>query len=312
MINPVKIIILTLLFAWGLFQQPIQALGSGPIVRDSGKEISSAHQQQTKTQQQNPNPAATGNKPSTPTNPADQQSKSDEKSEVRVTDIPPITLIRDKPAFVISVVLGLVGLIGVAISIGTLILTRRQFLLAEKAAQAAKISADAGTAAVTQAKDTAQRELRAYLLLSGSQIIFMPVQQPTAQVVIKNYGQTPAYKVQQWVGFSVGRYPLGGPLRDPRSFEPAYSESILGPGGQQTNTISSQIPFTQAMVDRLGTPEVTIYIYGIILYEDIFGAAHETKFRLIFGGPKGPQTAHDNAGTLIGLLGADSEGNEAT
>src|SRR5271156_5646366 len=109
-----------ILITYVCYQNPLQINWRVPVIRDSGKEISSAHQEKAKPKQQNPNPSTTGNKPDSAANSANQHPESNKNSEVRITDIPAITLIRDNVALIISIVLGVVGVIGIIVAWRTL------------------------------------------------------------------------------------------------------------------------------------------------------------------------------------------------
>jgi hypothetical protein len=65
------------------------------------------------------------------------------------------------------------------------------------AAEAANKSAIAAENSVALAKDTAARQVRAYVLISGARLVFGTLgTMPFGRVEIKNTGQTPAYKVR--------------------------------------------------------------------------------------------------------------------
>jgi len=59
----------------------------------------------------------------------------------------------------------------------------------------------------------------------------------------------------------------------------------------------------------LGTPASTIYIYGIVTYEDAFGGKRYMRFRLTWGGPDKRSFIKD--GESFGVLFPNPEGNEA-
>jgi hypothetical protein len=56
---------------------------------------------------------------------------------------------------------------------------------------------------------------------------------------------------------------------------------------------------------------VTIYVYGEITYEDIFGVERHTTFRFIYGGPEPLVAMRDANGILQGVMNPDMSGNEA-
>ena len=150
-------------------------------------------------------------------------------------------------------------------------------------------------------KDTAQRQLRAYICISGGTIKFDRKDAPVAYVEYKNSGQTPAYDVCSWHHIWIAAYPLTEKLPEaPKSF--ITSRSIIPPGGHAFMVIPKDPPVCERAVHLLGTPEGTIYIYGEIRYRDAFGVERFTKYRLMYGGPEGIHSEH---------LKPHTEGNEA-
>jgi hypothetical protein len=127
---------------------------------------------------------------------------------------------------------------------------------------------------ISSAADTGERQLRAYVLATGKDLI-----EPTATQIhfihrleVKNTGLTPAYKL--WIE-SLTR-PLPHPL--PKRFEfqidpPGQNPSIMMLGsGQPTGHDSwADEPFSEGSGKRL-------YTYGTIRYEDAFGRQRYTNF----------------------------------
>ena len=52
-------------------------------------------------------------------------------------------------------------------------------------------------------------------------------------------------------------------------------------------------PIPAESLSLIGTVEGTIYIYGRIEYEDVFGRARWTNYRLMYGGREHPQGAEN-------------------
>jgi hypothetical protein len=78
----------------------------------------------------------------------------------------------------------------------------------KKAANAAKDSAEAATATVRQMRDTAEKQLRAYVCVDSAVLRFPQPDVPEAQVHFRNCGQTPAYGVRGWIHTWFAEYPL--------------------------------------------------------------------------------------------------------
>lgn len=156
--------------------------------------------------------------------------------------------------------------------------------------------------ALRHAERTAERELRAYVHISGGEIKFEPLNAPTWHLTVKNFGKTPAYDVRQWTHMWIEEYPLKVKLPAPDAdFKTACS--ILPPGGHEEMVCRRDPPIPGEALNLIGTVKGTVYIYGEIRYRDAFGEDRVTKYRLLYGGPT------PNRG---GFLKPDSEGNEAT
>jgi hypothetical protein len=190
---------------------------------------------------------------------------------------------------------------------------------------------------IALAKETAQRQLRAYVCVHESLLKFphVGIGGPTAipmeampnavrnkvgaygppegkveaQIHIKNCGQTPAYDVRIWIHTWYGTYPLKAPLpTPPEGFR--MSSAVLESGGK-TIMISPEKPaLSKEEMNLLGSkPEYTMYVYGKITYRDIFEEIRYTNYRLMYGGPEGRKTFVRDE--VWGMLQPDTEGNDA-
>jgi hypothetical protein len=107
------------------------------------------------------------------------------------------------------------GIAGILLTLRTLKVIGRQTTATEIAASAAKSSAsaasDSALAVTTQnalLRDTAQRQLRAYICVTGGLLKFLRPEVPEVQIHLKNAGQTPAYDVRGWIHMWIEAYPL--------------------------------------------------------------------------------------------------------
>jgi hypothetical protein len=150
--------------------------------------------------------------------------------------------------------------------------------------------------------DTAERQLRAYVNVAGGKITFEQPDAPEWHLVVKNFGQTPAYDVRHWTHIWITEYPLSVELPVPDPDFP-MSNSILAPGNHEDMVWKKEPPIPANSLELIGTPAGTIFIYGEIRYVDAFGKHRLTRYRLIYGG----QTPN-----RVGFLKPDREGNEAT
>jgi len=162
---------------------------------------------------------------------------------------------------------------------------------------------------IERMKDTAERQLRAYVCMESAQIIFKRERSPEIHVHIKNFGQTPAYDVRMWIGGAIGQYPAPeSPKPPPEGFQ--MSTSLLAPGAKPHAMVWRHPEINELLMPFLGTPQVTIYAYGEIAYKDAFGKPHITKYRLLHGGRE-PVRLMVKDGFPFGFLKPDTEGNEA-
>lgn len=201
--------------------------------------------------------------------------------------------------------LALAAIIGIAFAYKTVRATKA-------AAEAARVSADIATATLGEMKETAERQLRAYVCVKSAMMKFRKPDVPEAQVHFTNCGQTPALKVRGWINTWLGEYPLKEPL-------PSAPETLrkgtetLAPGRPSIFVTEPGRPVTQPWLSMLGTRKFTMFVYGEIRYEDIFGKERSTKYRLIHGGIEGVRPVLSKEGAVEGwLLKPDAEGNETT
>jgi len=158
--------------------------------------------------------------------------------------------------------------------------------------------------------DTAQRQLRAYIGVSESGLKLQPENIPEGQVYIKNFGQTPAYNVRQWIAIALLPHPLPTNLPEPpEGF--LTSTSLIPSGGHHINVVPVKQPIPADILALLATPELALYVYGRVVYEDIFGKERHTQYRLIYGGREGIRKKTTSNGILMGLMKFDSAGNKA-
>lgn len=151
---------------------------------------------------------------------------------------------------------------------------------------------------------TARRQLRAYVLVEGAKLeSWDSVDDPAiATVVIKNYGQTPAYSVDSFVGIGAHHYPLTIELKPPADLKTV--KSILAPGGKQIFRVPALRPHDSDEIALISGGGAAVYVAGRIFYVDAFKKDRITNFLLFYGGEIG--TAVD------GLMGPYETGNDAT
>jgi hypothetical protein len=160
---------------------------------------------------------------------------------------------------------------------------------------------------VRGAEDTAERQLRAYVSVDKARVIGVNgSQQPKAHVVIKNYGQTPAYELLHWTGMEVETWP------HPDNFDfvlGTLAKHTLGPGafihGYQDRFLKGPPrALTTEQHAGLRDKSMALYVFGEIRYKDAFRKTRFTKYKMMIGGPVGM----DESGALVTC----EEGNDAT
>lgn len=168
------------------------------------------------------------------------------------------------------------------IGIGLLILTLRYTRQATKAAvDAAKSAEDA----VTVTKETAQAQLRAYVICDGAEFLNFKSERPLVQTMIKNFGQTPAYDVRCAFQYKF-THAVAEPIETPKFIEKDWSTlGILAPGsfiGSVTDLEESPLP-SEAKNDLLEGRAI-FYVIGEVRYRDVHSEPRWTTFKYMFGG----------------------------
>lgn len=134
------------------------------------------------------------------------------------------------------------------------------------------------------ARDTAKRQLRAYLEVDECQLGLYPDDgEIILQISLKNCGQTPAYKLRVMAESFAAPYPL----EEEREFLPIdhsdWSVSV-GPGmtiGSAKRIFTNDV---ELAVQEAKARRTAFYIQGVCEYTDAFSAARQTHFRYAFAG----------------------------
>jgi hypothetical protein len=284
---------------------------------DNSSRGGESTQQKTKNDQSTPTPTA----PTVDAN-ASPQSKANgggipaenAPQSIKVAEFPPVTVTKDwtdRAYWTFNGFLVIVGFLQVWLLFRTLKTTNRQADIAEAQKAQIILSGEQTERIINQMKDTTQKQLRAYLGVSECCLKLEPPNIPEGQVSIKNFGQTPARKVRQWIGIAIFPQPLVGQLPEPPEGMQT-SVSIISPGSHHINVAPVKVPIRACDLPSLYTPEHSVYVYGRVAYEDIFENEWSTNYRFFCGGPDGLRTKEDSRGVLLGLMQPDSEGNYQT
>ncbi len=158
-------------------------------------------------------------------------------------------------------------------------------------------------------RDTARRQLRAYVCVSGGRITSTGSEFPEIQVEMKNGGLTPAYSMRFWIGLAIGSHPLRHTLAGPpEGFQ--MGVSVMPQGATEPMFAQWDRNAAPDIRFEIGTPTSTLYVYGRAEYRDAFHTQRFTEFRLIFGGHE-PMRLKETDGVFSGSLKPDVEGNRA-
>jgi hypothetical protein len=160
-------------------------------------------------------------------------------------------------------------------------------------------------------RDTARRQLRAYVCIESGLVTFPQPNMPEVLIEYKNTGQTPAYNTNAWINLWFGPHPLKERIPS-ASKNLIKGNEVLATGRKSTSAGSPKEPLPPHFLARLGTKEFTLYAYGEIRYRDVFRKERYTKYRFIHGGQEGVRPKKDANGNIVGyFLKPDMEGNDA-
>lgn len=150
----------------------------------------------------------------------------------------------------------------------------------------------------TVMRSSAKRQLRAYVHLDNAWYEQTDATNWGVTYRIKNFGQTPAYKVKVLEAAKVVDWNNGKPAV-PIATE-GFSLGVMGPGGDFVdNEATLQGSATRA---ELETGSKAIYLVGRVDYIDAFHRKRWTTFQLYIGG---------GVGCSGNELYSDDEGNDA-
>ncbi|HXO87239.1 MAG TPA: hypothetical protein VN885_01235 [Candidatus Acidoferrales bacterium] len=209
----------------------------------------------------------------------EQPTKDENGSGEKAKGWPPI-----RDVFWSNWALVIVGIVAAIIAICTLQNIARQTTATEQAVAAANKSAAAADATFTTMKDTAQTELRAYVLpLKGWVKKDLYYKDRLAiRIVVKNSGNTPASKCKMCLAVGIDDFPAPANLPTVEA-DLGKSRFDLAPGGE---TELGGMLKDAGSLDLLGVKQNTkgIYAFGEIRYWDVFGTERFSKFRMVCTG----------------------------
>jgi hypothetical protein len=148
---------------------------------------------------------------------------------------------------------------------------------------------------VKDAEDTAERQLRAYVLPEKALLLNINDATPRYIFHAKNYGQTPAHELTVWVAwryFDIGKIDI--PVARPANLQ--LSKYLLGPQG--FTTTSDTVYLDDDRKTKIRNGQAMFFLFGDARYKDVFGRDRISTFRFAWGGgfsvdTTGPLDVHD-------------------
>ncbi|MCK1620793.1 hypothetical protein IVA96_30325 [Bradyrhizobium sp. 159] len=132
------------------------------------------------------------------------------------------------------------------------------------------------------AKDTENRQLRAYLFIDHSSLSEIAPGKFTTDLAIRAAGVTPAYKLKLAATFEIGPYLLNETkLSDQVGGNTQTFDYAVAYGTKEINQQVS-MQFVPEAVKLLQGDAQRLYLHGNIRYSDMFGAEHQYDFCFVF------------------------------
>jgi hypothetical protein len=120
-----------------------------------------------------------------------------------------------------------------------------------------------------------------------------------AEIVIKNSGQTPAYRLSTATVVTVRDFPLQGDLQVPAMPD---NHTVLPPNGSYALSVVLAQSLTVDQLKSIQKGTQAIYAFGEVSYVDAFGECRMTRYRFYYTG------AGADVGNRVGMTYLD-EGN---
>lgn len=151
------------------------------------------------------------------------------------------------------------------------------------AAWAAVIAARAAQISVAVAQDTANKQLRAYVLIDDTEITDVKENEARwlrGKIIMKNSGITPATNVRHWIGMCIKPHPLREDFPPPAE-KPAPTCAIGG-GGQFISPFGRQFTDDEWAAVISGE-HFRFHVFGRIEYDHIGGKSDGFPYALTLG-----------------------------
>jgi hypothetical protein len=136
---------------------------------------------------------------------------------------------------------------------------------------------------ISDFRDQERRQLRAYIGVAIGQIEkFTATTLVEGSIIVKNFGQTPAYNIiDTGAAIVPAQFPFIGSLREllKSNMIPAHAFALLNPTQDLLINIVSKRLYTDDEISKINDGrEWRLYLLGKITYRDAFGEDHYTNF----------------------------------
>lgn len=160
---------------------------------------------------------------------------------------------------------------------------------------------------LVETRETARRELRAYLYVNACGIVIGTAThnrgRPFSVVRITNSGATPAHRVRHWSSVACGTLDDETNMMAPSNLD-GLPYSTMAANGDSTSDRTFETPLTATQKRLIKKGEMMVFVFGAIEYFDAFERLRRTDYRLYHSGiwPPPPDV----------ILRFCNTGNEAT
>jgi hypothetical protein len=189
------------------------------------------------------------------------------------------------------------SLFGLLFNLTTLIAAIIGVTVAFNAFKQTKRQANTAELQIGIAKDTAKRQLRAYVYVTPDGLKNLGKdERPQGGVTVHMIGQTPAYDLELLTTIGTLPYPLTKKIEEFTPSRPTeLTHSILFPGLTFNNSPTlTYVPTDQQMTVIKQADPVRIFVWGSVTYKDTFLERHHVLFcfnydKAAVAGERGPQ-----------------------
>jgi hypothetical protein len=139
---------------------------------------------------------------------------------------------------------------------------------------------------VKESERTAKQQLRAYVFIRDGWIE-SDGRDWGFTIILKNFGQTPAYGYSTWVGGEI--FPTDSlPFPEPTPLSKRVNRSIVAPSAE-TPIISQPVKLIDNELQDTRSEKKAFFVWGGVDYVDVFGQSHSFVFKTRTSGPAGRQ-----------------------